>query len=296
MALLPVVYVYHRVSDAAAGRQDKLDFVSVLKRHSVLPFRDLLWMAAYLNAFFYAADYFWYAALAAISVAASTAISNTSPLLVYCFSICFLHERVTWRKLGGVLLSFGGATLIAFYQNGTKPSQMLDSTFDDATLIASALVTVSAIIYAAYQVAFVVVVGEDIDDLSTLMILTGFSGLFTIPIWVAGSLLLAWTPIASIHEPLGWPDTDQGVLMLIVEGLLCGVNNALLPLALCWTSALETSVGCMLAIPLAGVWDSIFHHTHFSWECIVGSVLVMSGFGALESAKLRLTPSNVQPS
>lgn len=85
-----------------------------------------------------------------------------------------------------------------------------------------------------------------------------------------------------LYEPLGFPVTGSGVFLLLLSGLMAVVFNIFLPLSLCWTSPLETSVGVMLTIPLSGVLDTLIHHTAFSWECIAGSALVMGGFGMLE--------------
>lgn len=84
------------------------------------------------------------------------------------------------------------------------------------------------------------------------------------------------------------------MLLLVVSGLLTVVFCAFLPLAICWTSPLETSVGCMLTIPLSGIMDTVLHHTLFSWECIVGSVLVMGGFAILESSTKKKSSSPQQ--
>jgi solute carrier family 35 protein F5 len=287
--LLPLVYAYHRMCDFETrrlARTEGLGFVGVLQRHSVLPMRKLLGMAAFLNGFYCFADYFWYAALANVSVAASTAIFNCSPFFVYCFSICFLRERASVRKLAGVLMSFVGVALIVLFQDGSAPldASALNNDDDDgeSSLLASVLVVISAAVYGAYEVAFCVVLGDDLEDSSTLLILTGLCGLFSIPMWIAGSFLFSWCPIAALHEPLGWPVAGEAVTMLVLSGTLAGAYTLLLSLALCWTTPLETAVGCMLTIPLAGLWDVAINGTVFSWECVLGSFLVMAGFGVLE--------------
>lgn len=282
--LLPAVFVYHKLRGGREESASSWDFLATLERHSVISMPKLLRIAAFLSGFYCVADYFWYKALENVSVAAGTAIFNCSPLFVYCFSICFLRESVTLKKLCGVFTSFVGVTLILMYQDENKLDMSAVTQLESASFIAGLLMILSAACYAGYEVAFQVVVGENITDTSTLITLTGLSGVLTIPYWIVGSVVLAACPLPALHEPLGWPATAEGVAILFISGCFGFVFNIFLPLSICWTSPLETSVGCMLTIPLSGIIDAIFHYTHFSWECITGTLLVMAGFGLLEYA------------
>ncbi|KAG7382848.1 hypothetical protein PHYPSEUDO_004299 [Phytophthora pseudosyringae] len=273
--VLPLLCGYHWV--VGNSGEDRFDLVAMLKRHSVLPFDKLCRISACLSVFYLLADYFWYAALANVSVAAGTAIFNCSPLFVYCFSICFLHERPSCGKMCGVLTSFVGVTMVVMFQNGSEGDAIAGTG-----LLAGLLVVISAALYGGYEVALRLAVGDDITDTSTLLTMTGLTGLFTVPLWVVGSVALAYSPFPSLQEPLGFPVNGDGVFLLLLSGLMAVVFNVFLPLSLCWTSPLETSVGVMLTIPLSGVIDTLFHHTSFSWQCIVGSALVMGGFAILE--------------
>ncbi|KAG7388311.1 hypothetical protein PHYBOEH_007903 [Phytophthora boehmeriae] len=275
--VLVLVFGYHWLWGSAEDRNAGMDIVGVLKRHLVIPFSKLCTIAACLSVFYLLADYFWYAALANVSVTAGTAIFNCSPLFVYCFSICFLHERLTLGKLCGVMTSLVGVTLVVMFQNGSNLDALAGTS-----LVAGLLVVISAALYGGYEVALRLAVGDDITDTSTLLTMTGLCGLFTIPLWIVGSLVLAYSPFVTMHEPLGFPVTGDGVFLLLLSGAMAVVFNVFLPLSLCWTSPLETSVGVMLTIPLSGVLDTLIHQTSFSWECIVGSALVMAGFGILE--------------
>ncbi|RLN55766.1 hypothetical protein BBJ29_004120 [Phytophthora kernoviae] len=275
--VLLLVFGYHWLCGSAEDRNAGLDIVGVLKRHSVIPFSKLCTIAACLSVFYLLADYFWYAALVNVSVTAGTAIFNCSPLFVYCFSICFLHERLTLGKMCGIMTSLVGVTLVVMFQNGSNLDALAGTS-----LVAGLLVVISAALYGGYEVALRLAVGEDITDTSTLLTMTGLCGLFTVPLWIVGSFVLAYSPFVTMHEPLGFPVTGSGVFLLLLSGAMAVVFNVFLPLSLCWTSPLETSVGVMLTIPLSGVLDTLIHQTSFSWECIVGSGLVMGGFGILE--------------
>lgn len=180
------------------------------------------------------------------------------------------------EKLIGVLVSFVGVALVAVYQDGAVESSQ------NSSFLACALVLSATIIVSGYQVAYCVLVGEGAMDASTLLTLTGLCGLMTIPVWVVGSLVLAVCPIEALVEPLGLPDTEWGFFLLVVSGTLAGVFTVLQSFAMCWTTPLITSVGGMMTIPLSLIWDATINHRVFSWECLLGAILVMAGFGILE--------------
>lgn len=292
------MFLFHKLREPREERTSWTDVVPTLARHSVIPAPQLLRIAAFLSAFYCVADYFWYKALANVSVAAGTAIFNCSPLFVYCFSICFLRESVALKKVLGVVTSFAGVMLVIVFQGDGSGLDVSSVThLESASVVAGLLMVLSAACYAGYEVAFQASVGLNITDTSTVLILTGLSGLFTIPYWIVGSFALAACPLPALHEPLGWPATAEGVATLFASGSFGFVFNIFLPLSICWTSPLETSVGCMLTIPLSGVIDALFHGTRFSWECIVGSALVLAGFGVLEyaSSGVPVETSSVKP-
>ncbi|TMW64669.1 hypothetical protein Poli38472_011549 [Pythium oligandrum] len=287
IVLLPIMGIYFKFFGTTVDRYETpwYDLMTMLSRHSELPMRSMWRIAAFLSIFYCVSDYFWYTALATVSVAAGTAIFNCSPLFVYCFSICFLGERVSLKKVYGVLTAFVGVTLVLMYQDNENQLDVAAvATVESASFLAGTLVVIAAALYGAYEVAYKVVVGDELTDTATILLLTGLSGLLTIPVWIVGSLTLAFSPFDALYEPLGWPSTSTGMGMLFLSGSLAVLFNATMPLSLSWTSPLETSVGCMLTIPLSGVVDTIFHHTKFSMECIAGSILVMLGFGILEYA------------
>ncbi|ETL36150.1 hypothetical protein L916_11841 [Phytophthora nicotianae] len=271
------MYVYHRVRDQNSGvRADNWGFVAVLERHSLHPLRKLLKMAVVLNSVYIIADYMWFSALGMVSVAAGTSISNTAPFFVYLFSMCFLHEQASLKKLCGVLTSFIGVALITIYQDGEV------ETTQNTSIVACMLVVVQTMIVGGYAVAYRVFVGEEIVDASTILTLTGICGAVTIPVWLIGSLLFAVCPWESMREPLGLPGTEWGLFLLVAAASLAGAYTVLQSLALCWTTPLITSVGAMMTIPLSLVWDLTINGRVFPWECILGSGLVMADFGMLE--------------
>ncbi|GMF65690.1 unnamed protein product [Phytophthora lilii] len=292
IVLLPLVVGYYKVYGSTEDRYaGYADVVGVLGRHSVIPLPRLVYISALLSLLYLVSDFFWYAALGDVSVTAAVAISNSSPLFVYCLSVCFLNEHLNFMKIFGVFTAFIGVTLVVMFQDGSG-----FGTIEAGTIIAGISVVISSALYAGYQVALQLAVGEDITDTSTLLTMAGLCGVFTFPVWLVGTVLLAESPFSWLHESLAFPGTAEGVFLLVISGALTVVFCAFLPLAICWTSPLITSVGCMLTIPLSGLMDTFMRHTVFSWECIVGSVLVMAGFAILECSTKKSTPSRQEES
>lgn len=275
--LLPLIFAYYRICGTTEDRHAGFDIVGVLQRHSIIPLRQLLRLSAFLGIFYLVADYFWFSSLQNLTVAAGAAIFNSSPLFVYCFSICLLHEKVSVKKLFGVLLAFCGVTMVVLYQGGGG-----GDAIGNPSVIGGLMMVTSAVLNAGYNVSVALTAGADINDTSTLMIMMGLSGMFTIPAWLAGTIFFAHSPFPSLYEPIGFPPTAEGNLMLAIGIVMFTTNFVFLTFAVCWTSPLETSVGFMLTIPLSGLMDTLMHSTSFTWQCIVGSSLVMIGFLILE--------------
>jgi solute carrier family 35 protein F5 len=275
--LLPVMFAYYRICGSTEDKLAGLDIASVLQRHSIVPLKQLLRTSAFLGIFYLVADYFWFSSLQHLTVAAGAAIFNSSPLFVYCFSICLLHEKASVKKLFGVLLAFAGVTMVVLYQGGDDASAL-----GNPSVVGGLMMVTSAVLNAGYNVSVALTAGTDINDTATLLIMMGLSGLFTIPAWFAGTVFFAHSPFPSLYEPVGFPATAEGNLLLTVGIVMFATNFVFLTFAVCWTSPLETGVGFMLTVPLSGLMDTLLHSTTFTWQCIVGSTLVMTGFLILE--------------
>ncbi|KAF4319253.1 hypothetical protein BBO99_00006236 [Phytophthora kernoviae] len=281
VVMLPFIFFFYRIYGGPEDRHAGFDVVGVLQRHSVIPFLKLRRLAIFFGGFYVVSDYFWFSSFKHLTVAAGAAIFNSSPLFVYCFSICLLHEKVSAKKFCGVLTAFVGVLIVVMYQEDSVPGDLINSS-----VIAGLMMLTAATMNAGFQVMLARFVGNDMNDISTLLIFNGLCGIIAIPMWFIGSIFFANSPFPSAYEPFGLPGTAEGVFMLIFAVVMFVVNFICLTLSICWTSPLETSVGFMLTIPLSGVMDILMHHTYFSWQFIVGSALVMTGFGVLELSSM----------
>ena len=229
-------------------------------------------------------DFLWFSALSRISAAPASAMYNTIPFFVYILSMCFLHERISLIKITGMLVSFSGVTLILMYQGDPNASSddVEASKLHSAPFIGGIFTILSAILAAAFQVEYKLMLGQETNHVPTFLISTGMIGLMTIPFWIVGTIAVAHSPFEPFYEPYGWPPTSSALLVLHVVGLLGVVISTTASLVMGWASPLEASVANLLTIPLCGVLDKLLHNTTFSGLCILGALLVMGGFLGFE--------------
>ncbi|KAF4028188.1 hypothetical protein GN244_ATG20145 [Phytophthora infestans] len=73
------------------------------------------------------------------------------------------------------------------------------------SLVAGLLVVISAALYGGYEVALRLAVGN---------------------------FVLAYSPYSPLQEPMGFPVTGSGVLLLLLSGIMAVVFNVFLPLSM----------------------------------------------------------------
>ncbi|KAF1784816.1 hypothetical protein GQ600_3423 [Phytophthora cactorum] len=105
----------------------------------------------------------------------------------------------------------------------------------------------SAVLNAGYNVSVAVTAGANINDTPTLMIMS----------------------VPFVVRAYRVSSTAEGNMTLRLEFVMFTTNFIFLTFAVCWTSPLETSVGVMLTIPLAGLTDTFVRHASFTWISLV---------------------------
>ncbi|EEY54946.1 uncharacterized protein PITG_08520 [Phytophthora infestans T30-4] len=105
--------------------------------------------------------------------------------------------------------------MVVMFQEGRDADAIANTS-----LVAGLLVVISAALYGGYEVALRLRVGGDITDTSTLLTINGLTGLFTVPLWIVGSFVLAYSPYSPLQEPMGFSVTGSGVLLLLLSGIM----------------------------------------------------------------------------
>ncbi|KAG6945094.1 hypothetical protein JG688_00016741 [Phytophthora aleatoria] len=196
-------------------------------------------------------DYFCFSSFKNLTVATGAAIFNSSPLFVYCFSICLLREKASVKKLFEYSVSFplSAATTAP---KSFEAQQCLDAGAAEIDMVINVgMLQAGEYDFVLGDIRAVVAGGNDDDD--------------------------SCSDERDVLK-VGFPTIEEGIFMLIAAIVFFVINFVCLSPAICWTSSLGTSVGFMLTIPLSGMMDTLIHYASFSWEFVLGS----AGFAILE--------------
>lgn len=151
------------------------------------------------------ANYFYNAGLKYTIVSSSTILSNTSMLFVCIFACIFLRsESITFFKLVGVLISFGGVTIITV-------AETHDSKEAKNRILGDAFTIISAIMYGLYATFLKYKVPEEAEKHFSMSTFLGYVGLINI------FLLLPLFPIFHYSglEPFELPNSKTLMFLSI---------------------------------------------------------------------------------
>lgn len=223
------------------------------------------------------ADWVWYVGLPFTSVAAGTAIFNTSSCWVYALSVAFLGRQHRGLHTFALVLSLLGVCVVCFRPGDNKAT--LTSESPSAQLLGNCFVLLAAICYAAYEV----ILYRSLEHAQPLNAFTtaafiSFCGLVNLVVLWPVVLVLAAPGIPElIAEDPELPSTTL-LRNLCINAALATCFNVSLALAIVRTSPLTTSVTCMLTIPVSLVVDMVAHGDTFGSIELAGSVLIIIGF------------------
>jgi len=217
------------------------------------------------------ADWVWYVGLSSTSVAAGTIIYNSMSIFVFIFEWLLGRQHLSVSRALAILVALVGVVLVEYKpgDNNVTVSGCMSQ------LSANVLVLIAAILYAAYQVCLesILPASSSSGSTSAFVSLQGLISLFAL--W-PGFLLMAYAP-GCFKEILEAPD-NSAVTGLLVNGGLALAFNVFFCYAIVSTSALTTSVGCMLTVPASMLADYYLHGDAVAPYALCGSVLVFAGF------------------
>ncbi|KAK3248184.1 hypothetical protein CYMTET_42339 [Cymbomonas tetramitiformis] len=184
-------------------------------------------------------------------------------------SVIFLQEEVTTHKVLGMgLMGIGSVALL------------VGASGDASANTGAGIVQVitSAFIYAAYGVLYSKKVQPEFSSSSQIMEWTGMMGLSTVlaaPFMAALGLSSGFVQQETFeflwHEP-------EMHLYLLTSGITSLVYMPLFLLAICLSSPLFVSAGCVMTIPASFLLDYLTTGQVMATPEIVGSALIIGGF------------------
>lgn len=209
--------------------------------------------------------------LALTSVASNTILSSTSSMFVFLFGLLFLNQAFDFLKLLAVVITIGGATLVAFSDSSSGANH---SFYGDS------LALVGAVLYGAY----VSLLSKRVVDEAAfpMPMLFGFVGLIVfVSLWPV-FFLLHYTGI----ETFEWPSGHTLVFLLINSWVGTNLSDVLWARSVLLTSPLTATLGLSLTIPLALLSDAVLQRSKLSVRYVCGALFVVVGFTLVNTAEL----------
>lgn len=202
---------------------------------------------------------FQYFGIQRTTPATSAVLINTNVIFIFILSLIFLKEKITIRRIIGIIFSFIGVIFVLF-------SQLINENivFDDIFLTGCIFVILSALCWAIYSI-----IGKKImkkyDSLLVITYVFIMGTLFFIP-FIGANII---SEISNINLN-GW-------LYLIYLSVVCSVFGYI-----GWYFALEKTEASKSAvylnfIPLFAIILSFFYGEKITIFFIIGAILIMYG-------------------
>ncbi|HWR26947.1 MAG TPA: DMT family transporter [Candidatus Thermoplasmatota archaeon] len=189
----------------------------------------------------------------------ASVLINTNVIFIAILSSLFLHETLTRKRVGGIVLSFIGVFVIMFSDLSTQKM-----TFDNLFFIGGILMLLSAFCWALYSL-----VGKHL--------LQRYDG-FVITTYAFGLGTLFYLPFVFLHiGPVLRQTSLNGWLAILYLALTCSLFGYLgWYYALKYVDASKAAV-FLNFIPLFTILMSFFLGTSFTWFFLLGAGLIIYG-------------------
>lgn len=178
-----------------------------------------------------------------------TAISFTSPLFVSILAIPLLHEQLSWQRIAGLLIGFGGVIII------TKPSGNV-----------GVVPGVCALLYAC-SAAYLMVTDRKLRHYYTSAEIVFYFSIGCVLVSVLPTLILWITP--SFTE---W-------VLLCVIGVLGGLAQLCIALAYRRANATVVAQTAYVSVIIAAIYNYLLFDIFPTIDLIIGSSMIAAGGG-----------------
>ncbi|KAI9316055.1 hypothetical protein BX666DRAFT_1954441 [Dichotomocladium elegans] len=217
----------------------------------------------------FGANYTTNASLAYTSVGSSTILSSTSGLFTLAMGTLFGVERLTTVRAAAVAISFIGVVLISYIDHiGSRIQGDL-------------LALTGAFFYGLYTTLLKLRIGD--ESRINMPLFFGYVGVFNILLLWPFIPILHWTNVETFELP---PSGMIWAILLLNAFIGTFLSDYLWLLAMLMTSPLVATLGVSLTIPLALAGDLLIKHTVLAIQYIIGAILVVAGFLAVNIAAL----------
>lgn len=128
-------------------------FINLLKREKIFPLSKKELLLGFLSGVFLALHfYFWIASLKYTSIASSVVLVSTNPFFVVLISLFLMKEKVTFKMVLALIVSFVGTIIIT-----ADDGNLFSSKIDKVALIGDILALIGA-----FSVSFYFIIGAQL--------------------------------------------------------------------------------------------------------------------------------------
>lgn len=176
-----------------------------------------------------------------------TAISFTSPLFISILAIPLLHEHLTWQRVVGLFIGFGGVLVI------TNPTGAVNF-----------LPAVCALVYAV-SAAYLMATDRKLRHY--------YSGVEIVYFFSIGCVLISSVPTVIYWTPLDMMDW----IALLVVGVLGGLAQLCIALAYRRARATLVAQTAYVSVIIAAMYNYFLFDTKPTLRLVIGAVLIAVG-------------------
>jgi drug/metabolite transporter (DMT)-like permease len=124
-----------------------------------LTWYSYLWWSFWVMVFNFSSTYIWYISLDKIAVAINFALSNSEVIVVFLLSVWLLKERISFPKVGILLVLIGGLILVGIGKSA--------SSYSGSRVEGIILVMAATLLWGFYEVIYKKYFGKNTSELNS---------------------------------------------------------------------------------------------------------------------------------
>ena len=217
--------------------------------------------------FWYFGNGFYNLGLINTSITSSNTLSNTSIVFIFLIKAIFLGAKCELLKIIATLLAGAGIFFMARFES------TIEGDTQKASFLGDVYVLTGALFYSIYAI-ILKRFSKNNEKYFDMMEMFGYIGLYNLLIVPLFLVILHFTTIEAFIIP-----TPNDILYIFINALVSGIIADLLQnYSIILLSPIMVSFGLTFGIPLSFMYDLFNGKIEFSYEYLIGSVLIFSSF------------------
>ena len=217
--------------------------------------------------FWMLANYFFMAALSLTVASSVLTLEQAATIFVFLFSICYLHEPVTFFKVLAVGTCIGGVIIFEFATSSQSEASATRQTIGCLLMLVSTLFTALYLVFTKRFMSFQ-------PSLFTLNCLLGLIGVNILVFYWPLVLIANYTGL----EPFAWPDSTDTILLFFGNAASGLCFNYLLNFGIIIVTPLYMRIAILFSVPISYVIDIFVLDTGVNFVQLAGAFFIVLGF------------------